>query len=162
MERILLNKEYHAGLTIMIFTEGTILKPKSWLSLYNHNGYIPIGNSVKIIEGWQTQGANIIYCTSRKKKQAYDMATLLKRFGFSGVFLAAREQKEKYKDIVETLKPDILIEDDCKSIGGAWQMCITKVKPDIKKNIVSIAVPEFRGIDHLPLNIEKLLGFNKL
>jgi len=63
---------------------------------------------------------------------------------------------------VETLKPDILIEDDCKSIGGAWQMCITIVKPDIKKNILSIAVPEFRGIDHLPLNIEKLLGFNKL
>jgi len=50
-----------------------------------------------------------------------------------------------------------LIEDDCKSIGGAWQMCITKVKPEIKKNIVSIIVPEFKGIDNLPTDIQQLL-----
>lgn len=80
---------------------------------------------MKIVEAWQEQGASIIYCTSRKKKQADDIAALIKRFGFSGVFLAVREQKEKYNEIVEALKPDILIEDDCKSIGGAWQMCIT-------------------------------------
>jgi len=62
----------------MIFVEGTILKPKSWFSLYNHNTYVPIGNAVKIIKAWQQQGANIIYCTSRKEKQANDIATLLK------------------------------------------------------------------------------------
>jgi len=45
----------------MIFVEGTILKPKSWLSLYKHNAYVPIGNSVKIIEMWEKQGANIIF-----------------------------------------------------------------------------------------------------
>lgn len=156
MERILLNKEYQPGLTIMIFAEGTILKPKSKLQLYNHKAYVPIGNAVSLIEAWQQQGANIIYCTSRKKKQADNIAALLQRFDFPGVFLAVREQKEQYKDIVEALKPDILIEDDCKSIGGAWQMCITKVDPDIKKNIVSIAVPEFHGIDHLPMIMEAL------
>ncbi|MEA4974052.1 MAG: hypothetical protein VB119_12930 [Candidatus Metalachnospira sp.] len=156
MERILLDKEYHTGITVIIFVEGTIIKPKSWLSVYNHNSYIPIGNSVRIIETWQGQGANIIYCTSRRKKQAKNIAVLLKRFGFSGVFLAVREQKEKYKDIIEALKPDVLIEDDCKSIGGAWQMCITKVKPEIRKNILSIVVPEFGGIDHLPLDIKEL------
>lgn len=155
MERILLNKEYQPELTIMIFAEGTILKPKSKLQLYNHKAYVPIGNAVCLIEAWQ-QRANIIYCTSRKKKKADNIAALLKRYGFPGVFLAVREQKEKYKAIVEAVKPDILIEDDCKSIGGAWQMCITKVDPDIRKNIVSIAVPEFHGIDHLPMNIEAL------
>ncbi len=35
-------------------------------------------------------------------------------------------------------------------------MCITKVKPEIKKNIVSIVVPEFKGIDSLPLTLEQL------
>jgi len=140
----------------MIFVEGTILKPKSWLSLYKHNAYVPIGNSVKIIEMWEKQGANIIYCTSRRRMQADNIAVLLKRFGFSGAFLTVRDFGEKYKDIVEILKPNILIEDDCKSIGGAWQMCITKVKPEIKKNIVSIIVPEFKGIDNLPINIEQL------
>jgi len=156
MRKILLNAEYHTGLTIMVFVEGTIIKPKSWFSLYNHNAYIPIGNAVKMIKSWQQQGANIIYCTSRKKKQANDIAVLLKRYGFTGTFLAAREPKESYQKVVETIQPDVLIEDDCKSIGGAWQMCITKVKPEIKKNIVSIIVPEFKGIDNLSTDIEKL------
>ena len=31
-----------------------------------------------------------------------------------------------------------------------------KVKPEIKKNIVSIIVPEFKGIDNLSTDIEKL------
>lgn len=156
MKQILINDDYNAGLTIMIFVEGTILKPKSWLSLYNHKSYIPIGNAAKIIAGWREQGANIIYCTSRKKKYSYDIANLLKNYGFPGAFLAVREKKEKYQDIVETLKPDVLIEDDCKSIGGAWQMCISKVKPEIRESIVSIVVHEFQGIDNLPENIDQL------
>jgi len=157
MKNILLDKQVDKDLTIMIFVEGTILKPKSWLSLYNHNAYEPIGNSVEIIKAWKIQGANIIYCTSRKGKKAENIAVLLKLFGFTGSFLAVREGKEKYKDLVETLKPNILIEDDCKSIGGAWQMCITKVKPEIRNNIKSIVVPEFKGIDHLPLEYVRLL-----
>lgn len=161
MRKILLNEKYHTdltitGLTIMLFVEGTILKPKSWFSLYNHNDYIPIGNAVKIIGAWQQQGANIIYCTSRKKRQVDDIATILKRYGFAGSFLLSREPKESYKDIVEMLRPDILIEDDCKSIGGSCQMCITKVSQDIKEKILSIVVHEFKGIDNLSINIEQL------
>jgi hypothetical protein len=156
MRRILLNNELNNNLTIMLFTEGTVLKPRSWFSLYNHNAYIPIGNAVNIIRGWQQQGANIIYCTSRKKRQADDIAALLRRFGFAGSILLSKESKESYKDIVEELQPDILIEDDCKSIGGASQMCITKVIPEIREIITSIVVPEFKGIDHLPINIDQL------
>lgn len=133
MKKIVFNAESNTDPTIMIFTEGTILKPKSLLSLYNHNTYIPIGNAVNIIAAWQQQGANIIYCTSRKKKQADKIASLLKEYGFPGTLLVAQEQKEAYKDLVELLQPDILIEDDCKSIGGAWQMCITKVNQNLKK-----------------------------
>jgi len=156
MRKIILNEEQCNDLTIMLFVEGTLIKPKSWFSLYNHNAYIPIGNAVKIIKTWQQQGANIIYCTSRKKRQADDIATLLKRYGFDGSFLVSRETKESYKDIVEILRPDILIEDDCKSIGGAWQMCITKINPEVKEKILSIVVPEFKGIDNLPIDIKQL------
>ena len=159
MKKILLNESPNTGLTIMLFVEGTIIKPKSWFTLYNHNAYVPIGNAVNIIKNWQQQGATIIYCTSRKKKQAEDIAALLKRYGFAGSFLVSREPKESYADIVEQLRPDILIEDDCKSIGGAWQMCITKVNLEIRKTIVSIVVPEFKGIDHLPDSMEQLEGF---
>ena len=50
---------------------------------------------------------------------------------------------------MEAVKPDVLIEDDCKSIGGPRQMCITHVSPEVKRGITSIVVREFRGIDHL-------------
>lgn len=156
MKKIVLNRECQNGPIIMIFTEGTILKPLSRLTLYQHSSYIPIGNVVNKLKQWQEQGANIIYCTSRKKKQAEDMAELLLKYRFPGNHLVARESKEKYKDLVEKIVPDILIEDDCKSIGGAWQMCITKVSPEIKSKIQSIIVPEFRGIDHLPEDLEQL------
>lgn len=161
MKRINLStkKEYNQSLTIMIFAEGTILKPKSWLTLYSHNSYIPIGSAVELIKSWEEQGANIIYCTSRKKKAANNMADILKKYGFAGTFLAAREAKESYADIVEVLQPDILIEDDCKSIGGAWQMCITKVSLQTKQKIKSIVVPEFKGIDHLPSEIDMLKNY---
>lgn len=158
MRKIKLDTEPQIGPRIMVFVEGTIIKPKSWLSLYNFNHYIPIGNSVNIITEWKKQGANIVYCTSRKKKQADQIASLLKKHGFTGTLLVAREQRESYKDIVELLQPDILIEDDCKSIGGESQMCITQVNPVIKEKIVSIVVPEFKGIDNLPANLERLMN----
>lgn len=157
MKKIHLNTKEHADLTIMIFVEGTILKPKTWLSLYSHNSYVPIGNAVNIINSWQQQGANIIYCTSRKSKHADNIADNLKKHGFSGAYLVARELKESYAELVEAVQPDVLIEDDCKSIGGAWQMCITKVNSELKRKIKSVIVPEFKGIDNLSVNIEHLL-----
>ena len=153
------NKKINTKMNIMIFAEGTILKPKSLFSLYNHNVYVPIGNAVELIKSWNMQGANIIFCTSRKRRQADDMANLLKKYGFIGEFLAVREAKEKYADVVEIINPDILIEDDCRSIGGAWQMCITKVSPEIKMKIKSIVVPEFKGIDKLPNDIKLLNNY---
>ena len=158
MEKIHIDIAPHSGLTIIVFAEGTILKPKSWLSLYNHKSYIPIGNAASIISAWQQQDANIIYCTSRKKKQAMDMANILGKYSFCGCCLVARESKENYSDIVEALRPDILIEDDCKSIGGVWQTCIHRVKTEIKQQIKSIVVSEFKGIDYLPAEVSHLMN----
>jgi hypothetical protein len=36
-----------------------------------------------------------------------------------------RRGKESYSDIAEAVMPDILVEDDCESIGGSNQMTIT-------------------------------------
>ena len=142
-------------LKIMIFVEGTLLKPKSWFSLHNHTKYIPIGDCVNIIKDWQNQGAEVLYCTSIRGKKAEGIAKLLKEFGFVGSKLLYREKKQRYKDIVEIVRPDFLIEDDCKSIGGKWQMCITYVSDDIRNTITSIVVKEFKGIDHLRNIIEE-------
>jgi len=153
-----LDKVINKEKTIMIFVEGTILKPKSWLYLYSHSAYIPIDKAPKLLKTWEAQGVNIIYCTSRKRKQADNIAKILKQHSFPGSWLVSRDNGEKYKDIVEQLKPDILIEDDCKSIGGSWQMCITKVQAEIKENMKSIIVPEFKGISHLPSDIKELVN----
>lgn len=54
------------------------------------------------------QGVNIIYCTSRKGKQVDNMANILKKYSFPGNWLVARDKSEKYKDIVEQTRPNIL------------------------------------------------------
>ncbi len=145
-----------SNIKIMIFTEGTILKPKSFFSLYNHKSYLPIGDSVSLINKWNQQGAEIVYCTSRRGQQAIEIAELLKQYHFAGTELYYRGKGETYKDLVEKVIPDILIEDNCRSIGGSRQMCITKVGSEIKAKIVSIVVKEFKGIDDLPETISGL------
>lgn len=159
MKRLSWGGQSRQGPSILIFTEGTVLKPKTWLFLYSFRSYVPAGDCVEKIRGWQEQGANILYCTSRKGKGAEVIADRLRAFGFPGICLVAREKKEAYKHIVERIKPDILIEDNCKSIGGARQMCITYVDPAIKAAIHAIAVPEYKGIDHLPGNLAQLTSF---
>lgn len=156
MAFIVLSDKSVSNKIIMIFVEGTILKPKSFFSLYSLKSYVPIGNAVSLISGWEEQGAEIVYCTSRRGTQANEIAELLRKYNFGGTRLYYRDKKERYKDIVEAVKPDVLIEDDCRSIGGSWQMCITHVEPEIKKTIKSIVVKEFKGIDHFAKTLQNI------
>lgn len=144
-------KDNDFKIKILIFTEGTIIGPRNLFQHFTHASYVPIGTSSEKTFDWYKQGADIIYLTSRKRKiQVVTIADILGENNFTPGILISREGNEMYKDIVESVKPDILIEDDCRSIGGKWQMCITYVKPDIKRRIKSIVVKEFQGIDHLP------------
>jgi hypothetical protein len=141
----------------MIFTEGTILGPKNILEYFFCSRYIPIGGCVGKIRCLEEQGAEILYCTSRKReKNRNAIADILRRYHFPGTRLYYRAEKQRYKDIIEEVMPDILIEDDCKSLGGAWQMCITDVKPEVKGKIKSIVVKEFVGLDSLPVSLTEL------
>ena len=51
-------------------------------------------------------------------------------------------------DAARAAKPDILIEDDCESIGGKDEMISPKLDPEL--GIKVITTREFGGIDHLP------------
>lgn len=113
-------------------------------------------NSVAKIQTWVNQGAEIYYLTSRKRfSEVNQIKNILISYGFPGKGLFYRAGREKYQDIAELLMPRIIIEDDCKSIGGKWQMTITYIQEDIKNSIKSIVIKEFEGIEHLPnkLNI---------
>ncbi|MFC1727127.1 hypothetical protein ACFL0Y_01265 [Patescibacteria group bacterium] len=120
--------------------------------------HIPVGKAVKKLKTWKDQGAEILYLTSRKERgQIEDVKKVLKKYGFPDGQLLFRRKGEKYQDVAERILPDVLIEDDCESIGGINEMTITFVNPKIKAKIKSIPVKEFGGIDHLPDKISDLL-----
>jgi hypothetical protein len=158
---------------ILIFTEGTILMHESGLgrsredrirqvvendpSTHDFRSYVPIGKAAEKISIWQNQGCEIRYLTSRTNPaEINDIKEVLKKNNFPEGALLFRGEKEDYKDVVERNAPDILIEDDCESIGGASEMTIIHIRPEIRSKIKSITVEEFGGIDHLPDDVSIL------
>lgn len=159
---------------ILVFTEGTILMHSSAKTLTREQRVeqskkrvgplptdffkdeIPNGNAVKKLQAWKNQGAEIFYLTSRTTpKQVADIKEVLKRYNFpDNQNLLFRKKGEEYKDVAEKLMPDILVEDDCESIGGEKEMTYPHIKPELKKKIKPIVVKEFGGIDHLPDKLE--------
>ena len=129
-------------------------------SVKDYASYVPVGNSAKKLLTWKEQGAEIIYLSSHESKEDVEKDKLvLKKFKFPPGEILYRKKGEQYKDIAERIMPDVLIEDDCESIGGKEEMTITHVKPELKKKIKSIVVKEFNGIDNLPDKISDLLKY---
>ncbi len=127
--------------------------------VYDLENYVPVGNAVSKVQKWHEQGAEIHYLTSRRVKIEIDTITkVLNKYQFPETQnIHYRAQGQDYKDIAEELVPDVLIEDDCESIGGADEMTYTHINPEIKQKIKSIPVKEFGGIDHLPDNLQELV-----
>jgi len=121
-------------------------------SVYDFSTHVPLGDSVEKLKAWKRHGATIMYLTSRRIKQEIDMIKeVLKKYDFPDRNnLYFRQENEDYKDVAERLKPDILIEDDCESIGGEAEMVYPHIRQDLKSKITSMVVKEFGGIDHLP------------
>lgn len=161
---------------ILIFLHGTLIMHKNAesktreervtqvenneLSVLDYISYIPVGNSVEKLNKWENQGAKIIYLSSHETAEDVEKDKIvLEKYNFPKGEIFYRQNKESYKDIAEKIIPDILIEDDCESIGGKKEMTITYVRPEIKQRIKSIVVKEFNGIDNLPNNLSELLNF---
>ena len=159
---------------ILIFLHGTLIMHKSAEgktreervkqvlnneeSVHDYASYIPVGNSVEKLKAWQKQGAEILYLSSHENaKDVEKDRSALKKYNFPAGPVFFRKKGESYKEIAERIIPDLLIEDDCESIGGEKEMTITSVKPEIKQKIKSIVVKEFSGIDNLPDEPEELL-----
>lgn len=129
-------------------------------SIYDFASYVPVDDAVRKLHTWRGQGAEIIYLSSHKKPEdvEIDKAVLQNHdFPIGQVFF--RHSGEQYHEIAESVLPDILIEDDCESIGGEKEMTYPQIKPELKAKIKSIVVKEFSGIDHLPDGIPELMSF---
>ena len=158
---------------ILIFTEGTILMHKNAVghdrstivrqvieneeSVKNYAEYVPVGNAVQKIQKWQEQSGEIVYLTSRRiDKQINDIHSIIQKHNFPAGVLEFRRDGEEYKDVAERIMPDILIEDDCESIGGEKEMTYPHIAQEAKEKIKSVVVKEFEGIDYLPDDISSL------
>ena len=137
---------------IMVFLHGTATKPAKFDFLgQNFAKYEPTGNAVAKLTGWVKQGAQICYLTSHQNAKMIPVdQQVLDKSGFPKGEIYYRQNGEAYKDVAERVMPDILIEDDCESIGGEVEMTYPHIREDLKPKIKSIVVKEFQGIDHLP------------
>lgn len=163
---------------IMVFLHGTAIVHKNGVgrsreervkqsisresSATDYAAYVPIGSAVKKIGQWQQQGAEIIYLSShedevdvKKDKQ------VLAKYDFPKGVIYYRQKGEDYKDVAERVKPDVLIEDDCESIGGEKEMIYPNILASYKDKIKSIVVKEFEGIDHLPDKISDFMKYGE-
>lgn len=122
-------------------------------------GYVPVDGAVAKLRRWHDAGAAIDYLSSHKDRP--DVAAdklVLRKHGFPDGHVFFRAPGETYGDIAARELPDVLIEDDCESIG-AHHITYPQIRPDARERIKSIVVPEFGGIDHLPDNPDGLLAW---
>jgi hypothetical protein len=158
---------------ILVFTEGTLIMHSAGIdrsrkeivkqveenepSVKNYGSYVPVGRAQLKLKSWIEQGAELFYLTSRKTvEEIQQIRNVLDKNNFPKGDLIFREQSEEYRNVAERIKPDILIEDDCESIGGEKEMTYTHIKPEIKNQIKSVVIKEFSGIDSLPDNLDAL------
>lgn len=163
---------------ILVFTEGTIIMHPSAKglsreervkqsqirerSIHDYRNYIPNDNAVEKLLSWKKQEADFYYLTSRTTpEEVKDIRFVLNKFNFPDYQnLLYRKKGEEYNDVAERLMPDVLVEDDCESIGGEPEMTYPHVRKDLKPKIKSIVVKEFQGIDQLPNSLEELKRFS--
>lgn len=150
---IIIDKIKNNNKKIMIFVEGTILKPKynNILSRISMTTYIPINNAIETLKKWQEEGYEVIYLTSLKGRRAMKMAQHLDELGFTGSMVGYRQKNQDYATLIKEELPDILIEDNCLSVGGEQNMCYNLLSDELKKEIKHIVIEEFKGIDDVKL-----------
>lgn len=158
---------------ITVFTEGTILMHRSGASVsrkervkqviegeesvHDYKSYLPNGNALEKLNKWVRDGAEIFYLTSRRGKEVKDIKSVLEKYNFPFIEnLCFRRDSENYADVALRIMPDILIEDDCESIGGEVEMTYPYIPIEYKFKIKSVIVKEFDGIDDLPDRVDEI------
>lgn len=163
-------------MNIAVFLHGTLIMHKNAVgksreeiiqqiidkdvSVKDYFSYIPVKESVKKLNKWVAQGAKLCYLSALKENENIKAdKTVLKRYAFPEGRIYHRNSGESYQEVVERMSPlpDILIEDDCQSIGGEVEMTYPNLMPELKAKIKSIVVKEFSGIDDLPDKLEDLI-----
>jgi hypothetical protein len=159
---------------IMVFLHGTSIMHKSGLgktpqervrqvkendpSVHDYESYVPVDKANEKIRSWDEQGAEIMYLSSHQSQEDVNKDIIvLDKYNFPKAPVFSRQGNETYAQVAERLMPDVLIEDDCESIGGEIEMTYPHISPEKRKLIKSIVIKEFSGMDQLPDNPAELL-----
>jgi hypothetical protein len=116
-------------------------------SVTDFASYVPTEAAVGKVRAWQRGGAYLCYLSSRRgAADARVDRDVLDRHGFPAGPVFFREPGESYADVARRAGADVVVEDDCESIGGSTEMAA----PGLGDAVRCIVVAEFGGLAHLP------------
>jgi hypothetical protein len=161
---------------IMVFLHGTIIMHRNAVgrsreervkqvldsdeSLHDFAAYVPVSDATGKLRAWSQGGAEIVYLSSHQNIDDVEIdRAILHAYNFPGGPVFFRHSGEQYHEVAERVRPDILVEDDCESIGGEKAMTYPHIQPEWKAKVKGIVVQEFGGIDHLPDDILALMKY---
>jgi len=126
-------------------------------SVLDFAAYVPAENAVIKVQAWQRRGADICYLSSHTSPAdvAIDGAVLATH-GFPPGPVFFRRDGESYADVARRAGADVVVEDDCESIGGSRQTTASGVAHSPGRAVGCVIVPEFGGLTHLPDDPQEL------
>ena len=120
-------------------------------SVRDHASYVPTEGAVAKVSAWQRRGAEICYLSSHRTAAAAAIdKSVLASHGFPAGHLYFRAHGESYADVARRWSADVLIEDDCESIGGRANTAASELDRSPGRAVPCVVVPEFGGLAHLP------------
>jgi hypothetical protein len=125
-------------------------------SVRNFAAYVPVEDVVPKLRRWRDQGAEIVYLSSQRTAGGVAAdRSVLERHGFPAGRVLSRGPCQNYGDVVAGEAPDVLIEDDCESIG-AEHIAYAQLSAAVRSRVTSIVVREFAGFTDLPDSLDAL------
>jgi hypothetical protein len=127
-------------------------------SVRDFGSYVPTEGAVAKVTAWQRRGADICYLSSHRTAAAAAIdKSVLAAHAFPAGHLYFRAPGESYADVARRWSADVLIEDDCESIGGHPHTAASELARTPGPAVRCVVVPEFGGLEHLPDDPAELL-----
>jgi hypothetical protein len=120
-------------------------------SVTDFAGYVPTEAAAEKVRAWQRYGADICYLSSHRAAGNVRIdGEVLVRHGFPAGPVFFRGAGESYADVARRAGADVVVEDDCESIGGRAQTTEACLAQSPDAAVSCVVVPEFGGLAHLP------------
>jgi hypothetical protein len=120
--------------------------------------YVPTPGTAEKLAAWERHGATLVYLSSHRRPDGIRAdESVIRRHGFPAGPVHGRQEGEDYGPLVERLGLDVLVEDNCESIGGTARTCASQLSSAGRQSVLCVIMPEFSGLAGLPDNPARLL-----